>query len=174
MRLQVHQSESAVSGGIILHYCLFSLMFMFRWTWIHRFLSLSSEGNTDLLFLWVWCYVRFQMCHFLSQGGPGHLYLLKNKVATFAKVEKEEDMSQLVRSTLLFLSQCSFNDRTIIRGICLCVCGVHAGFGNDWAGLWVKWIQSQTWSTSWAAMSWAIRMERRYVKFWSSKSVVLT
>ncbi|MGH0153263.1 UNVERIFIED_CONTAM: hypothetical protein FKN15_045995 [Acipenser sinensis] len=26
------------------------------------------------------------------QGGPGHLYLLKNKVATFAKVEKEEDM----------------------------------------------------------------------------------
>lgn len=30
------------------------------------------------------------------QGGPGHLYLLKNKVATFAKVEKEEDMSQWV------------------------------------------------------------------------------
>ena len=29
-----------------------------------------------------------------SQGGPGHLYLLKNKVATFAKVEKEEDMIQ--------------------------------------------------------------------------------
>uniref|UniRef100_A0A8C6N1Z6 NMDA receptor synaptonuclear signaling and neuronal migration factor n=1 Tax=Mus spicilegus TaxID=10103 RepID=A0A8C6N1Z6_MUSSI len=28
----------------------------------------------------------------LFQGGPGHLYLLKNKVATFAKVEKEEDM----------------------------------------------------------------------------------
>lgn len=28
----------------------------------------------------------------LLQGGPGHLYLLKNKVATFAKVEKEEDM----------------------------------------------------------------------------------
>ncbi|XP_061622380.1 NMDA receptor synaptonuclear signaling and neuronal migration factor-like [Phyllopteryx taeniolatus] len=28
------------------------------------------------------------------QGGPGHLYLLKNKVATFAKVEKEEDMVQ--------------------------------------------------------------------------------
>ncbi|XP_014385177.1 PREDICTED: NMDA receptor synaptonuclear signaling and neuronal migration factor, partial [Myotis brandtii] len=27
------------------------------------------------------------------QGGPGHLYLLKNKVATFAKVEKEEDMT---------------------------------------------------------------------------------
>ncbi|XP_013922129.1 PREDICTED: NMDA receptor synaptonuclear signaling and neuronal migration factor [Thamnophis sirtalis] len=26
------------------------------------------------------------------QGGPGYLYLLKNKVATFAKVEKEEDM----------------------------------------------------------------------------------
>lgn len=31
---------------------------------------------------------------FFFQGGPGHLYLLKNKVATFAKVEKEEDMSQ--------------------------------------------------------------------------------
>lgn len=29
---------------------------------------------------------------FCLQGGPGHLYLLKNKVATFAKVEKEEDM----------------------------------------------------------------------------------
>lgn len=38
------------------------------------------------------------MCHFLFQGGPGHLYLLKNKVATFAKVEKEEDMSLWVRS----------------------------------------------------------------------------
>lgn len=34
------------------------------------------------------------LCH--CQGGPGHLYLLKNKVATFAKVEKEEDMSQYV------------------------------------------------------------------------------
>uniref|UniRef100_A0A672GE51 NMDA receptor synaptonuclear signaling and neuronal migration factor b n=1 Tax=Salarias fasciatus TaxID=181472 RepID=A0A672GE51_SALFA len=31
------------------------------------------------------------------QGGPGHLYLLKNKVATFAKVEKEEGMSQFWR-----------------------------------------------------------------------------
>ncbi|XP_032117757.1 NMDA receptor synaptonuclear signaling and neuronal migration factor [Sapajus apella] len=30
--------------------------------------------------------------HSFLQGGPGHLYLLKNKVATFAKVEKEEDM----------------------------------------------------------------------------------
>uniref|UniRef100_A0A3Q3A2T7 NMDA receptor synaptonuclear signaling and neuronal migration factor b n=1 Tax=Kryptolebias marmoratus TaxID=37003 RepID=A0A3Q3A2T7_KRYMA len=30
-------------------------------------------------------------------GGPGHLYLLKNKVATFAKVEKEEDMVQFWR-----------------------------------------------------------------------------
>ncbi|CAN2389979.1 postsynapse to nucleus signaling pathway, partial [Pristimantis euphronides] len=26
------------------------------------------------------------------QGGPGYLYILKNKVATFAKVEKEEDL----------------------------------------------------------------------------------
>ncbi|KAG5280636.1 hypothetical protein AALO_G00062330 [Alosa alosa] len=31
------------------------------------------------------------------QGGPGHLYLLKNKVATFAKVEKEEDMNNFWR-----------------------------------------------------------------------------
>ncbi|XP_061135859.1 NMDA receptor synaptonuclear signaling and neuronal migration factor [Syngnathus typhle] len=31
------------------------------------------------------------------QGGPGHLYLLKNKVATFAKVGKEEDMIQFWR-----------------------------------------------------------------------------
>ncbi|XP_028314416.1 NMDA receptor synaptonuclear signaling and neuronal migration factor isoform X1 [Gouania willdenowi] len=31
------------------------------------------------------------------QGGPGHLYLLKNKVATFAKVEKEDDLSQFWR-----------------------------------------------------------------------------
>uniref|UniRef100_A0A671VHL5 NMDA receptor synaptonuclear signaling and neuronal migration factor b n=1 Tax=Sparus aurata TaxID=8175 RepID=A0A671VHL5_SPAAU len=31
------------------------------------------------------------------QGGPGHVYLLKNKVATFAKVEKEEDMIQFWR-----------------------------------------------------------------------------
>uniref|UniRef100_A0A665UYX5 NMDA receptor synaptonuclear signaling and neuronal migration factor b n=1 Tax=Echeneis naucrates TaxID=173247 RepID=A0A665UYX5_ECHNA len=39
------------------------------------------------------------------QGGPGHLYLLKNKVATFAKVEKEEDMIQLMRpSTVEFKS----------------------------------------------------------------------
>ena len=35
-----------------------------------------------------------QADHHLLQGGPGHLYLLKNKVATFAKVEKEEDMIQ--------------------------------------------------------------------------------
>ncbi|KAM5146695.1 NMDA receptor synaptonuclear signaling and neuronal migration factor [Mantella aurantiaca] len=31
------------------------------------------------------------------QGGPGYLYLLKNKVATFAKVEKEEDLIQFWR-----------------------------------------------------------------------------
>lgn len=39
------------------------------------------------------CAAPFANCG-LSQGGPGHLYLLKNKVATFAKVEKEEDMIQ--------------------------------------------------------------------------------
>lgn len=43
------------------------------------------------------------LCAF--QGGPGHLYLLKNKVATFAKVEKEEDMSQWV-SSAVWLTDC--------------------------------------------------------------------
>lgn len=48
----------------------------------------------------MWCFyvhVRAQCVNWLFsilQGGPGHLYLLKNKVATFAKVEKEEDMIQ--------------------------------------------------------------------------------
>uniref|UniRef100_A0A3B3UXJ5 NMDA receptor synaptonuclear signaling and neuronal migration factor n=1 Tax=Poecilia latipinna TaxID=48699 RepID=A0A3B3UXJ5_9TELE len=36
---------------------------------------------------------KFWRMLIFCQGGPGHLYLLKNKVATFAKVEKEEDMS---------------------------------------------------------------------------------
>ncbi|XP_047661933.1 NMDA receptor synaptonuclear signaling and neuronal migration factor isoform X1 [Tachysurus fulvidraco] len=39
------------------------------------------------------------------QGGPGHLYLLKNKVATFAKVEKEEDMSQFWKRLSKFMSK---------------------------------------------------------------------
>ncbi|XP_059398526.1 NMDA receptor synaptonuclear signaling and neuronal migration factor-like [Carassius carassius] len=39
------------------------------------------------------------------QGGPGHLYLLKNKVATFAKVEKEEDMSQFWKRLSRFMSK---------------------------------------------------------------------
>ncbi|KAJ8379677.1 hypothetical protein SKAU_G00004550 [Synaphobranchus kaupii] len=38
------------------------------------------------------------------QGGPGHLYLLKNKVATFAKVEKEEDMISFWRRLSRFMS----------------------------------------------------------------------
>ncbi|KAJ8413817.1 hypothetical protein AAFF_G00064150 [Aldrovandia affinis] len=38
------------------------------------------------------------------QGGPGHLYLLKNKVATFAKVEKEEDMIHFWRKLSRFMS----------------------------------------------------------------------
>ncbi|XP_052448912.1 NMDA receptor synaptonuclear signaling and neuronal migration factor-like isoform X2 [Carassius gibelio] len=38
------------------------------------------------------------------QGGPGHLYLLKNKVATFAKVEKEEDMIQFWKRLGRFMS----------------------------------------------------------------------
>ncbi|XP_036383269.1 NMDA receptor synaptonuclear signaling and neuronal migration factor-like [Megalops cyprinoides] len=39
------------------------------------------------------------------QGGPGHLYLLKNKVATFAKVEKEEDMIHFWRRLSRFMSK---------------------------------------------------------------------
>ncbi|KAM6930220.1 NMDA receptor synaptonuclear signaling and neuronal migration factor [Xenentodon cancila] len=39
------------------------------------------------------------------QGGPGHLYLLKNKVATFAKVEKEEDMAQFWRRLSRLMSK---------------------------------------------------------------------
>ncbi|XP_018588388.2 NMDA receptor synaptonuclear signaling and neuronal migration factor [Scleropages formosus] len=39
------------------------------------------------------------------QGGPGHLYLLKNKVATFAKVEKEEDMSHFWRRLSRLMSK---------------------------------------------------------------------
>ncbi|XP_038132032.1 NMDA receptor synaptonuclear signaling and neuronal migration factor isoform X2 [Cyprinodon tularosa] len=39
------------------------------------------------------------------QGGPGHLYLLKNKVATFAKVEKEEDMEQFWRRLSRLMSK---------------------------------------------------------------------
>ncbi|TKS78046.1 NMDA receptor synaptonuclear signaling and neuronal migration factor [Collichthys lucidus] len=38
-------------------------------------------------------------------GGPGHLYLLKNKVATFAKVEKEEDMIQFWRRLSRLMSK---------------------------------------------------------------------
>ncbi|XP_035235742.1 NMDA receptor synaptonuclear signaling and neuronal migration factor-like isoform X2 [Anguilla anguilla] len=38
------------------------------------------------------------------QGGPGHLYLLKNKVATFAKVEKEEDMISFWKRLSRFMS----------------------------------------------------------------------
>ncbi|KAF5901030.1 NMDA receptor synaptonuclear signaling and neuronal migration factor isoform X1, partial [Clarias magur] len=38
------------------------------------------------------------------QGGPGHLYLLKNKVATFAKVEKEENMIQFWKKLARLMS----------------------------------------------------------------------
>ncbi|CAL8387173.1 unnamed protein product [Boreogadus saida] len=43
---------------------------------------------------------KFWRMLIFCQGGPGHLYLLKNKVATFAKVEKEEDMSHRFMSKL--------------------------------------------------------------------------
>ncbi|XP_053329790.1 NMDA receptor synaptonuclear signaling and neuronal migration factor [Spea bombifrons] len=39
------------------------------------------------------------------QGGPGYLYLLKNKVATFAKVEKEEDLIMFWRKLSRLMSK---------------------------------------------------------------------
>uniref|UniRef100_A0A8C6P9Z6 NMDA receptor synaptonuclear signaling and neuronal migration factor n=1 Tax=Nothobranchius furzeri TaxID=105023 RepID=A0A8C6P9Z6_NOTFU len=48
---------------------------------------------------------KFWRMLIFCQGGPGHLYLLKNKVATFAKVEKEEDMSQFWRRLSRFMSK---------------------------------------------------------------------
>ncbi|XP_078106036.1 NMDA receptor synaptonuclear signaling and neuronal migration factor [Sander vitreus] len=47
------------------------------------------------------------------QGGPGHLYLLKNKVATFAKVEKEEDMIQFWRRLSRLMSRLNPNPNLI-------------------------------------------------------------
>uniref|UniRef100_A0A8C9XQ64 NMDA receptor synaptonuclear signaling and neuronal migration factor b n=1 Tax=Sander lucioperca TaxID=283035 RepID=A0A8C9XQ64_SANLU len=47
------------------------------------------------------------------QGGPGHLYLLKNKVATFAKVEKEEDMIQFWRRLSRLMSKLNPNPNLI-------------------------------------------------------------
>ncbi|XP_040180445.1 NMDA receptor synaptonuclear signaling and neuronal migration factor isoform X4 [Rana temporaria] len=49
------------------------------------------------------CKIR-QMLIF-CQGGPGYLYLLKNKVATFAKVEKEEDLIQFWRKLSRLMSK---------------------------------------------------------------------
>uniref|UniRef100_A0A8C3AJB5 NMDA receptor synaptonuclear signaling and neuronal migration factor n=1 Tax=Cyclopterus lumpus TaxID=8103 RepID=A0A8C3AJB5_CYCLU len=48
---------------------------------------------------------KFWRMLIFCQGGPGHLYFLKNKVATFAKVEKEEDMSQFWRRLSRFMSK---------------------------------------------------------------------
>ncbi|XP_061763930.1 NMDA receptor synaptonuclear signaling and neuronal migration factor [Nerophis ophidion] len=48
---------------------------------------------------------KFWRMLIFCQGGPGHLYLLKNKVATFAKVEKEEDMSQFWRRLSRLMSK---------------------------------------------------------------------
>ncbi|KAM6975554.1 NMDA receptor synaptonuclear signaling and neuronal migration factor [Tautogolabrus adspersus] len=48
---------------------------------------------------------KFWRMLIFCQGGPGHLYLLKNKVATFAKVEKEENMSQFWRRLSRFMSK---------------------------------------------------------------------
>ncbi|XP_045082941.1 NMDA receptor synaptonuclear signaling and neuronal migration factor-like [Coregonus clupeaformis] len=47
------------------------------------------------------------------QGGPGHLYLLKNKVATFAKVEKEEDMIQFWKKLSRFMSKLNLEPNLI-------------------------------------------------------------
>lgn len=55
----------------------------------HR--ALQDKKHPGFVSLWpVPSGLHLSVC--LLQGGPGHLYLLKNKVATFAKVEKEEDM----------------------------------------------------------------------------------
>uniref|UniRef100_A0A8D0GSA2 NMDA receptor synaptonuclear signaling and neuronal migration factor n=1 Tax=Sphenodon punctatus TaxID=8508 RepID=A0A8D0GSA2_SPHPU len=52
--------------------------------------DILEEIEKKLNIYWKGCKI-WKMLIF-CQGGPGHLYLLKNKVATFAKVEKEEDM----------------------------------------------------------------------------------
>lgn len=83
------------------HYCLLceSFVYVCLWGWI---------------LLWIK----------LFKGGPGHLYLLKNKVATFAKVEKEEDMSQWVKSMFVrTITQCQFS-RIFFppSSLCLYVC----------------------------------------------------
>ena len=54
-------------------------------------MAVQDKKHIQGLFLQGLCKVVC-ICLSLLQGGPGHLYLLKNKVATFAKVEKEEDM----------------------------------------------------------------------------------
>ena len=48
----------------------------------------------DIILSLLYCYTKSYTVSVPHQGGPGHLYLLKNKVATFAKVEKEDDMIQ--------------------------------------------------------------------------------
>lgn len=58
------------------------------WVWLRR----TRTGASQALCLQGLCSVCSSLSVCLLQGGPGHLYLLKNKVATFAKVEKEEDM----------------------------------------------------------------------------------
>lgn len=55
---------------------------------------MCSRGGGVSVHLWAAALAPPRPDRDLLQGGPGHLYLLKNKVATFAKVEKEEDMIQ--------------------------------------------------------------------------------
>ena len=62
---------------------------LFIWWKIDLIVELEFHRLKTVTLTWI----RSNTTSF-PQGGPGHLYLLKNKVATFAKVEKEEDMIQ--------------------------------------------------------------------------------
>uniref|UniRef100_A0A672M8G3 NMDA receptor synaptonuclear signaling and neuronal migration factor-like n=1 Tax=Sinocyclocheilus grahami TaxID=75366 RepID=A0A672M8G3_SINGR len=74
-------------------YCDYSSVFVLCAEEIEKRLTAYRRGSK------IWRMMIF------CQGGPGHLYLLKNKVATFAKVEKEEDMSQFWKRLSRFMSK---------------------------------------------------------------------
>uniref|UniRef100_A0A673IKH7 NMDA receptor synaptonuclear signaling and neuronal migration factor a n=1 Tax=Sinocyclocheilus rhinocerous TaxID=307959 RepID=A0A673IKH7_9TELE len=74
-------------------YCDYSSVFVLCAEEIEKRLTAYRRGSK------IWRMMIF------CQGGPGHLYLLKNKVATFAKVEKEEGMSQFWKRLSRFMSK---------------------------------------------------------------------
>ncbi|XP_063792247.1 NMDA receptor synaptonuclear signaling and neuronal migration factor isoform X1 [Pseudophryne corroboree] len=65
--------------------------------------DILEEIEKKLNVYWKGCKI-WEMLIF-CQGGPGYLYLLKNKVATFAKVEKEEDLIQFWRRLSKLMSK---------------------------------------------------------------------